>query len=728
MTENAELIELELEGMTCASCAARIERKLNALEGASATVNFASEQAYVHFDPAQLQVADLVAAVKSAGYEARVYDHAQGHEHELSGSSYAARLIVAVALGLPVLLVAMIPPLQFSGWQWLALALATPVVFWAGWPFHRAAALNLRHAGASMDTLVSLGTLSAWGWSAAVVVFGIDAPIYFEAAAVITALVLLGRYLEARAKRRSGNAIRSLLELSAKEATVLRDGKEVLIPAQELRVGDLLVVRPGEKIATDGVVEGGASAVDQSFLTGEAVPVEVASGDVVAGGAVNSYGRLLVRATKVGAETALAQIGRLVEEAQAGKAPVQRLADRVSAVFVPVVIAISLVTLALWLLTGAGAGSAFTAAVAVLVIACPCALGLATPAALMVGLGRGAQLGVLIRGPELLERTRRITTIVLDKTGTVTEGRMSVAGVVTGTGVSEPELTRLTGAVEASSEHPIARALADHARARELSLPEVERFVSAAGLGVEALVEGRAVLVGRPVFLRERGFVWPGELETRVAELEDEGATVVAAGWDGVVRGLVSLRDATKPSSAAAIRSFERLGLEPFLLSGDNERTVISVARELGIERTRAGVLPGEKAAVIRELQAAGEVVAMVGDGINDAPALAQADLGLALGSGTDIALEAADVTLTSPDLRAVSDAVGLARRTLRTIKGNLFWAFAYNVAAIPIAAVGLLNPMVAAAAMSVSSLLVVGNSLRLRRFASLRPKMGSEL
>jgi P-type Cu+ transporter len=728
-TENAELIELELEGMTCASCASRIERKLNALEGASATVNFASEQAYVHFDPARLQVDDLVAAVKSAGYDA----YARGSEQAqvgLSGSRYEVRLIVAAVLGFPVLLVAMISPLQFAGWEWFALALAAPVVFWAGWPFHRAAALNLRHSAATMDTLVSLGTLSAWGWSAAVVVLGLDAPTYFEAAAAITALVLLGRFLEARAKRRSGDAIRSLLELSAKEATVLREREEVRIPAQELRAGDLLVVRPGEKIATDGIVEDGASAIDQSFLTGEAVPVEVAAGDLVAAGAINSYGRLLVRATRVGSETALAQIARLVEEAQAGKAPVQRLADRISAVFVPLVIAISLATLAAWLLDGAGAGSAFTAAVAVLVIACPCALGLATPAALMVGLGRGAQLGVLIRGPEVLERTRRITTIVLDKTGTVTEGRMSVAGVVTGTGVSEPELVRLVGAAEASSEHPIARALVDYARARETSLPEVERFGSSAGLGVEAQVEGRAVLVGRPVFLRERGLALPEELEARVAELEGEGMTVVAAGWDGEVRGLVSLSDATKPSSAAAIRSFERLGLEPFLLSGDNERTVRSVARELGIERARSGVLPGEKAAVIRELQAAGEVVAMVGDGINDAPALAQADLGLALGSGTDIAVEAGDVTLSSTDLRAVSDAVSLARRTLRTIKGNLFWAFAYNVAAIPIAAAGLLNPIIAAAAMSASSLLVVGNSLRLRRFRSLRPETssGSEL
>jgi Cu+-exporting ATPase len=725
-TENVELVELELDGVTCASCATRIERRLNALEGASATVNFASEQAYVHFDPAQLQVDDLVAAVESAGYEARARSPEHGRERELSGSHYGVRLTIATALGLPVLLVAMISPLQFAGWEWFALALATPVVLWAGWPFHSAAARNLRHSGATMDTLVSLGTLSAWGWSAAVVVLGLDAPIYFEAAAAITALVLLGRFIEARAKRRSGDAIRALLGLSAKEATVLREREEVRIPAQELRVGDLLVVRPGEKIATDGIVEDGASAVDQSFLTGEAVPVEVAAGDVVVGGAINSYGRLLVRATKVGSETALAQIGRLVEEAQSGKAPVQRLVDRISAVFVPVVIVISVTTLVLWLLAGAAAATAFTAAVAVLVIACPCALGLATPAALMVGLGRGAQLGVLIRGPEVLERTRRITTIVLDKTGTVTEGRMSVARVVTAKDVSEPELIRLVGAAEASSEHPIARALVDYAQAREKTLPEVERFGSEAGLGVEAHVGGRAVLVGRPAFLRERGLVLPSELVTRADELEGEGMTVVAAGWDGEVRGLVSLRDATKPSSWAAIRSFERLGLEPLLLSGDNERTVRSVARELGIERARSGVLPGEKAAVIRELQAAGEVVAMVGDGVNDAPALAQADLGLALGSGTDIAVEAGDVTLSSPDLRAVSDAVSLARRTLRTIKGNLFWAFAYNVAAIPIAAAGLLNPIIAAAAMSVSSLLVVGNSLRLRRFASLRLETSS--
>jgi Cu+-exporting ATPase len=720
-TEQAELIELELEGMTCASCASRIERKLNALEGASATVNFASEQAYVHFDPTQLRVDDLVAAVKSAGYDARARGSERARERGLSGSRYGMRLAVAVVLGLPVLLVAMISPLQFSGWEWFALALATPVVLWAGWPFHRAAVLNLRHSAATMDTLVSLGTLSAWGWSAAVVVLGLDAPTYFEAAAAITALVLLGRFLEARAKRRSGDAIRSLLELSAKEATVLREQEEVRIPAQELRTGDLLVVRPGEKIATDGVVEDGTSAIDQSFLTGEAVPVEVAAGDLVAGGAINSYGRLLVRATKVGSETALAQIARLVEEAQAGKAPVQRLVDRISAVFVPLVIAISATTLVLWLILGASAAAAFTAAVAVLVIACPCALGLATPAALMVGLGRGAQLGVLIRGPEVLERTRRISTIVLDKTGTVTEGRMSVARVVTLAGVSEPELVRLVGAAEASSEHPIARALADYARAREKSLPEVERFGSEAGLGVEAFVGGRAVLVGRPAFLRERGLALPTELEASADELEGEGMTVVAAGWDGEVRGLVSLRDATKPSSKEAIRSFERLGLKSLLLSGDNERTVTSVARELGIERARSGVLPGEKATVIRELQAAGEVVAMVGDGINDAPALAQADLGLALGSGTDIAVEAGDVILASTDLRAVSDAVSLARRTLRTIKSNLFWAFAYNVAAIPIAAAGLLNPIIAAATMSASSLLVVGNSLRLRRFGSLR-------
>ena len=717
-----ELVELELEGMTCASCAARIERKLNALEGASATVNFASEQAYVHIDPSRLRVEDLVAAVESAGYGAFPRGPESVRDHGLSGSGYGLRLAASAVLGLPLLLVAMISPLQFRGWEWLALALATPVVFWGGWPFHRAAAINLRHGAATMDTLVSLGTLSAWGWSAAVIVLGLGAPVYFEAAAAITALVLLGRFLEARAKRRSGAAIRSLLELGAREASVLRGTEEVLVPVEELQPGDLIVVRPGEKIATDGVVEEGSSAIDRSFLTGEAVPLEVEPGDEVVGGAVNSHGRLIVRATRVGAETALAQIARLVEEAQAGKAPVQRLVDRISAVFVPVVIAIALATLSVWLLAGATAGVAFSAAVAVLVIACPCALGLATPAALMVGLGRGAQLGVLIRGPEVLERTRKITTVVLDKTGTVTEGRMSVAGVVAAAGESESELLRLAGAAESASEHPIARALSAHARERAGTLlPPADRFGSEAGLGVEAVVEGRTVLVGRLGFLRERGLVPSPELESRAEELEQGGMTVVAAGWDGAVCGLVSLRDAIKPTSAAAIRSFQSLGLESLLVSGDSERSVQAVARELGIERLRAGVLPGEKAAVVRELQSAGEVVAMVGDGVNDAPALARADLGLALGSGTDVAIEAGDVTLVSADLRAVADAIGLARRTLRTIEGNLFWAFAYNVAAVPVAALGLLNPIIAAGAMSASSLFVVTNSLRLRRFRSER-------
>ncbi|MGD0166590.1 MAG: heavy metal translocating P-type ATPase [Gaiellaceae bacterium] len=707
--------------MTCASCAARIERKLNALEGSSATVNFANEQAYVHIDPALVSVQDLVAAVKSAGYGAHAHNPAGDRDRNLSGSSYGLRLTVAVLFGLPVLLLAMISSLEFSGWQWPALALATPVVFWAGWPFHRASLINLRHGGATMDTLVSLGTLSAWSWSAAVVLLGLSAPSYFEAAASITALVLLGRYLEARAKRRSGAAIRALLELGARQARLLRGGEEVMIPIEELRAGDLFVVRPGEKVATDGVVEAGSSAIDQSFLTGEAMPIEVGPGDSLAGGAINSHGRLLVRATRVGADTALAQIARLVEEAQAGKAPVQRLVDRISAVFVPLVIVISVVTLAVWLSLGAAAGSAFTPAVAVLVIACPCALGLATPMALMVGLGRGAQLGILIRGPEVLERTRRITAVVLDKTGTVTEGRMSVAQVVPAAGQSESELLRLAGAAEASSEHPVARALTDFARARENSIPSAGRFSSEAGLGVEAVVESRTVLVGRPGYLLERKLVLGDDLASRAVELEREGMTVIAVGWEGEVRGLLFLRDAIKPSSAEAIRSLKRLGLEPLLVSGDNERSVSAVARELGIERLRAGVLPGEKVTVVRDLQAAGEVVAMVGDGVNDAPALAQADLGLALGSGTDIAIEAGDVTLASGDLRAVSDAIRLARRTLRTIQGNLFWAFAYNVAAIPIAATGLLNPIIAAAAMSASSLLVVTNSLRLRRVGSER-------
>jgi Cu+-exporting ATPase len=722
VTETAEQprtrVQLSLEGMTCASCATRIERKLNKLEGVEASVNFATEQATVRYDPAQAGVDDLLRAVEAAGYRASVEARAEADESR--ARALRTRLVAAAALTAPLAAISMLPPLQFGGWEWLAFALATPVVLWAGLGFHRAALANARHGAATMDTLISIGTFAAWAWSAVALVALEDAHTYFEVGAVITTLILLGRYLEARAKRRSSAAIRALLQLGAKEARVLRDGREVVVPVEELRPGDLFVVRPGEKVATDGVVESGVSAVDQSMLTGEPVPVDVGPGDEVVGATINTSGRLVVCATKVGSETALAQIARLVEEAQAGKAPIQRLVDRVSAVFVPVVIGLSLATLAGWLLFTGDSSAAFTAAVAVLIIACPCALGLATPTALMVGTGRGAQLGILIKGPEVLERTRTITTIVLDKTGTVTEGRMRVAEAIPD-GVAPAELLRLAGAAEDASEHPIARAIADRAREEIGELPSVETFTNRAGLGVEAIVEGHAVLVGRPSFLAEWGIELPDALAARREEAESEGRTVVAVAWDGEARGLVVVADRIKASSADAVGELRDLGLTPVLLTGDNERTAGSVASAVGIDRVLANVLPEDKVAEVRRLQDAGEVVAMVGDGVNDAPALAQADLGLAIGTGTDVAIEASDLTLVSGDPRAAADAIRLARRTLRTIKGNLFWAFAYNVAAIPLAVAGLLNPIVAAAAMAFSSVFVVTNSLRLRRFHSRR-------
>ena len=676
-------VTLELEGMTCAGCASRIERRLNDLDGVEASVNLATEKAAVSYDAASMDVGALVAAVESIGYGASL----AGRAREEQPDSLRTRLAAALALTVPLVLVAMVPPLRFDGWEWLAAALATPVVFWAGLQFHRTAVRNLRHRAVTMDTLVSLGTLAAWTWSLVALLFVEGADTYFEVAAVITTLILLGRFLEARARRRAGEALRALAELGVKEANVLRDGIEIAVPAADVAVGELFVVRPGEKIATDGVVVEGESAVDRSMLTGEPLPEDTAPGDEVVGATINVSGRLVVRATRVGSDTVLAQIARLVAEAQTGKAPVQRLADRVSAVFVPVVIAIALATLVGWLAATGDVTDAFTASVAVLIIACPCALGLATPTALLVGTGRGAQLGILIRGPEVLERTRALTTIVLDKTGTVTEGRIRL--VENGL---PAEALRLAGAVEAASEHPVGRAVAEAARAEFGALPPVEGFTNVAGRGVTGLVEGRRVEV-------------------------DRGTILV----DGAVAGRLSVTDSVKPTSAEAITELRALGLTPVLVTGDSEENAVRVAREVGVERVVAGVLPDQKAEEVRRLQSQGEVVGMVGDGINDSPALAQADLGLAIATGTDIAVEASDLTLVSGDLRAAADAIRLSRRVLATIKGNLFWAFAYNVAAIPLAVAGLLNPIVAAAAMAFSSVFVVTNSLRLRRFSSPR-------
>jgi Cu+-exporting ATPase len=676
-------VTLELEGMTCAGCASRIERRLNDLDGVEASVNLATEKAAVDYDEASLDAGALVAAVESIGYGASLAGRARDEQPDL----LRTRLAAAVVLTVPLALIAMAPPLRFDGWEWLAAALATPVVFWAGWQFHRTAVRNLRHRAVTMDTLVSLGTLAAWTWSVAVLLFVDGGDTYFEVAAVITTLILLGRFLEARARRRAGEALRALAELGVKEARVLREGIEVSVPAAEVAVGDHFVVRPGEKIATDGVVVEGESAVDRSMLTGEPLPEDTGPGDEVVGATINVSGRLIVRATRVGSDTALAQIARLVAEAQTGKAPVQRLADRVSAVFVPVVIVIALLTLAGWLAVTGDATDAFTAAVAVLIIACPCALGLATPTALLVGTGRGAQLGILIRGPEVLERTRALTTIVLDKTGTVTEGRVRL--VENGL---PAEALRLAGAVEAASEHPVGRAVAEAAQARFGALPPVEGFRNVAGRGVTGLVEGHRVEI-------------------------DRGTVSV----DGAVAGRLSVADSVKPTSAEAIAELRALGLSPILVTGDSEENAARVAQEVGVERVVAGVLPHEKAEEVRRLQSEGEVVGMVGDGINDSPALAQADLGLAIATGTDIAVEASDLTLVTGDLRAAADAIRLSRRVLATIKGNLFWAFAYNVAAVPLAVAGLLNPIVAAAAMAFSSVFVVTNSLRLRRFSSPR-------
>ncbi|HWU30608.1 MAG TPA: heavy metal translocating P-type ATPase [Microbacterium sp.] len=738
-------IDLEIGGMTCASCAMRIEKKLNRLDGVTATVNYATEKAQVVVD-GPLDPALLITTVENAGYTASVpappadADGA-GAEPDAEGPELRAlrhRLIGSVVLSVPVILLAMIPALQFTYWQWASLALAAPVIVWAAWPFHRAAWVNLRHGAATMDTLISLGTSAAFLWSLYALFLGTAGmpgmthgfsfalertdgagSIYLEVASGVTMFVLAGRYFEKRAKRQAGAALRALMELGAKDVAVLRGGAEVRIPIAELRVGDEFVVRPGEKIATDGVVVSGTSAVDQSMITGESVPVEVSAGDAVTGATVNAGGRLVVRATRVGADTQLAQMARLVEDAQTGKAEVQRLADRISGIFVPIVIGIALVTLAAWLLLGFPASMAFTAAVAVLIIACPCALGLATPTALLVGTGRGAQLGILIKGPEVLESTRRVDTIVLDKTGTVTEGRMSVVSVVPEQGTDAAELLRLAGAIEHASEHPIARAIASAATAdgAVVELPPVESFQNHEGRGVTGVVEGRAMLVGRLSLLEDWSVHPSAELLSAKADAESAGQTAILVAWDGAPRGMIVVADEVKATSAEAVAQLKALGLTPVLLTGDNQAAARHIAAQVGIDEVIAEVLPVDKVAVVARLQAEGRVVAMVGDGVNDAPALAQADLGMAMGTGTDAAIQASDITLVRGDLRAASDAIRLSRRTLGTIKGNLFWAFAYNTAAIPLAALGLLNPMLAGAAMAFSSVFVVGNSLRLRSF-----------
>jgi Cu+-exporting ATPase len=748
MNATREHVDLPIAGMTCASCANRIERKLNRLDGVQATVNFATERAAVNFDPETVTPERLVATVASAGYQATLpappaADHEQPPVPEVDeAESLRRRLVVSAALALPVLVLSMIPALQFDNWQWLALQLATPVVVWGAWPFHRAAWTNLKHGTATMDTLISVGVLAAWLWSLYALFLG-DAgmtgmtmtlellpkptggaeQIYLETAAAVTTFTLAGRYFEARAKRRAGAALRALLELGAKEVSLLADdGAERHAPVEELHPGDRFVVRPGEKVATDGVVEEGRSAVDMSLLTGESVPVEVGPRDEVAGATVNAGGRLVVRATKVGADTALAQIAKLVTDAQSGKAPVQRLADRIAGVFVPIVIGLSLATLGFWVGAGEGLTFAFTAAVAVLIIACPCALGLATPTALLVGTGRGAQLGLLIKGPEILESTRKIDTIVLDKTGTVTTGRMALVDTVVADGVSPAEVLRVAGALEDASEHPIARAIADAARRGFGDLPGVDGFANRQGVGVEGVVDGHGVQVGRPALMRDWALAIPPDLGEARRGAEAQGRTAVLAAWDGEVRGMLVVADTIKPTSAEAVRELRALGLRPVLLTGDNETTARSVAAEAGIDEVIAEVLPADKVEVVRRLQREGRIVAMVGDGVNDAPALAQADLGLSIGTGTDVAIEASDLTLVSGNLRASADAIRLSRATLRTIKQNLGWAFGYNLAALPLAAIGLLNPLFAAAAMALSSVSVVTNALRLRRFRATRP------
>ncbi|MEH0399057.1 heavy metal translocating P-type ATPase [Streptomyces sp. B21-088] len=749
-TPGAARVELAIGGMTCASCAARIEKKLNRMEGVEATVNYATEKARVAYAE-DVSVDDLIATVEATGYSARRPapprpgpggtdgrgdGPAEDEPVDTELRSLRQRLVTATVLAVPVIAMAMVPALQFTYWQWLSLTLAAPVVTYAAWPFHRAAWTNARHGAATMDTLISVGTSAAFLWSLWALFLGTAGTpgmthpfaftigrsdgagnIYLEAAAGVTAFILAGRYFEARSKRKAGAALRALMELGAKEVTVLRDGREITLPTAGLEVGDRFLVRPGEKIATDGTVVEGSSAVDVSMLTGESVPVEVAAGDSVTGATLNAGGRLVVEATRIGADTQLARMAALVEEAQSGKASAQRLADRISAVFVPVVMVLALATLGYWLGSGAGLTAAFTAAVAVLIIACPCALGLATPTALLVGTGRGAQLGILIKGPEVLENTRKADTILLDKTGTVTTGRMTLMEVHTAGSTDETEVLRLAGALEHSSEHPIARAVAEGAAATVGTLPVPEDFANVPGLGVQGVVDGRAVLVGREKLLGAWAVELPEGLRAAKEEAERNGRTVIAVAWDGEARAVLEVADAVKDTSAEAVRRLRALGLTPVLLTGDNKAVAESVAAQVGIDEVVVEVLPQDKADVVRGLQAQGRSVAMVGDGVNDAAALAQADLGLAMGTGTDAAIEAGDLTLVRGDLRVAADAIRLSRRTLGTIRSNLFWAFAYNVAALPLAAAGLLNPMIAGAAMAFSSVFVVGNSLRLRGF-----------
>ncbi len=736
-------LELSITGMTCASCANRIERELNKLDGVTATVNYATEKARVTFSD-DVDPQALVQQVEAAGYGATLPSTDSEDAEAVEDDPIRLlrqRLIGSAVLAVPVIVLAMVPALQFTHWQWISLTLAAPVLVWGAWPFHRAAWTNLRHGAATMDTLISMGTIAAFGWSLYALLWGTAGTpgmthpfeltvqrtdgagsIYLEVAAGVTAFILAGRYFEARSKRRAGAALRALLELGAKDVAVLRDSREVRVPIADLTVGDRFVVRPGEKIATDSVVDEGSSAVDASMLTGESVPVEVGPGDAVVGATVNAGGRLVVKATRVGTDTQLAQMAKLVEDAQGGKAEAQRLADRISGVFVPIVIALAVGTPAFWLGAGGGVSAAFTAAVAVLIIACPCALGLATPTALLVGTGRGAQLGILIKGPEVLESTRRVDTVVLDKTGTVTTGRMSLVAVHPAADVAEDEVLRLAGALEHASEHPIAKAIATGAAERVGELPEVGGFQNHEGVGVRGEVDGHAVVVGRERLLAEWSVHLDQDLAEAKREAEQRGHTAVLVAWDGEAKAVLAVADTVKPTSAEAVRRLRELGLTPVLLTGDNEAAARAVAAEVGIDEVIAEVLPGDKVDVIARLQGEGKVVAMVGDGVNDAAALAKADLGLAMGTGTDAAIEASDLTLVRGDLMAAVDAIRLARRTLSTIKGNLFWAFAYNVAALPLAAAGLLNPMIAGAAMAFSSVFVVSNSLRLRGFRATAP------